>query len=40
MVSKIEKSTEEQLNKWRLIDNGEGIHWEEIDEDISIVNLF
>lgn len=24
---------------WRLIGNGEGIHWPELDEDISIVGL-
>ena len=33
------KATKEQLNKWRLIGNGEGVHWEEIDEDIAIENL-
>ena len=28
-----------QLKKWRFIGNGEGIHWSEIDEDISIESL-
>lgn len=36
---RLRKANEEQLNKWRLIGKGEGIHWEEIDEDISIENL-
>lgn len=36
---RLRKATEEQLNKWRLIGRGEGIHWDEIDEDISIENL-
>ena len=36
---RLRKATEEQLNKWRFIGKGEGIHWEEIDEDISIENL-
>ncbi len=36
---RLRKATDEQLNKWRLIGRGEGIHWEEIDEDISIENL-
>ncbi len=36
---RLRKATDEQLNKWRLIGKGEGIHWEEIDEDISIENL-
>ncbi|MHB1680254.1 MAG: DUF2442 domain-containing protein [bacterium] len=29
----------EQRNKWRFIGRGIGIHWEEIDEDISIAAL-
>ncbi len=36
---RLRKATVEQLNKWRLIGNGEGVHWDEIDEDISIENL-
>ena len=36
---RLRKATEEQLNKWRLIGKGEGIHWDEIDEDISVENL-
>jgi hypothetical protein len=36
---RLKKATDEQLNKWRLIGKGEGINWEEIDEDISIENL-
>lgn len=26
-------------NHWRLIGKGQGIHWEEIDEDISVEGL-
>lgn len=26
-------------DKWRLIGHGEGIHWPELDEDISILGL-
>lgn len=29
----------EQRNHWRLIGGGEGIHWPELDEDISVENL-
>ena len=36
---RLRKATAEQLNKWRFIGKGEGVHWEEIDEDISIENL-
>jgi Protein of unknown function (DUF2442) len=25
-----------QRNNWRLIGNGEGIHWDELDEDILV----
>jgi hypothetical protein len=36
---RLRKATEEQLNNWRFIGSGEGVHWDEIDEDISIENL-
>ena len=29
----------EERAKWRFIGRGEGIHWPELDEDISIANL-
>ncbi len=29
----------EQRKNWRLISGGVGIHWEEIDEDISVRSL-
>jgi len=32
-------STEQERSNWRLIGKGQGIHWEDIDEDISIVEL-
>ncbi len=32
-------STEEERQHWRMIGKGEGIHWEDIDEDISIAGL-
>mgnify|MGYP000269888153 CR=1 FL=1 len=30
---RLRKATKKQLNKWRFIGRGEGIHWEEIDEE-------
>lgn len=36
---KLRNAREEQLKNWRFIGNGEGIHWEYIDEDILIENL-
>lgn len=32
-------ATAKERNNWRLIGNGQGIHWEEIDEDISVEGL-
>jgi len=32
-------ATQEERNNWRLIGRGEGIHWEDIDEDISVEGL-
>ena len=31
--------TREERNKWRLIGDGEGIHWPALDEDISVENM-
>ncbi len=28
-----------ERNEWRLIGSGEGIHWEKVDEDISVEGL-
>ncbi len=32
-------ATKEERGRWRLIGRGQGIHWEKIDEDISVENL-
>ena len=32
-------ATNEQRNKWKLLSDGEGIHWPEIDEDLSVEGL-
>lgn len=31
--------TNEERQQWRLIGGGEGIHWESLDEDISVEGL-
>lgn len=36
---RLQYATPEERNRWRLIGKGHGIHWEEIDEDISIEGL-
>ena len=35
----LREATNEQRLKWRLIGKGVGIHWEELDEDISVAAL-
>lgn len=32
-------STHEERSRWRLIGKGNGIHWEDVDEDISVEGL-
>lgn len=32
-------ATPEQRQGWELIGRGEGLHWEELDEDISVAGL-
>lgn len=32
-------SDSEERNRWRLIGKGKGIHWEDLDEDISVEGL-
>jgi hypothetical protein len=33
---RLRKSTKEELSKWRLIGDEEGIHWDSLDEDILV----
>jgi len=33
------RATDEQRFQWELIGRGVGIHWEDIDEDISVAGL-
>jgi len=35
----LRNATNEQRANWRFIGDGEGIHWEELDEDILIEGL-
>ncbi|MGL4942831.1 MAG: DUF2442 domain-containing protein [Thermoguttaceae bacterium] len=37
---KLAEATSQQRGDWRFIGAGEGIHWNELDEDISILKLF
>ncbi|MEO6391665.1 MAG: DUF2442 domain-containing protein [Pyrinomonadaceae bacterium] len=33
------KASPQQRNEWRLIGGGVGVHWEAVDEDISVESL-
>lgn len=36
---RLRDATPEQRNHWRLIGRGQGIHWPDVDEDISVSSL-
>ena len=36
---RLSKASSEQLQKWEILGDGEGIHWPEIDEDLSVAGL-
>ena len=36
---RLQHGTPEERADWRLIGNGEGIHWAQLDEDISVEGL-
>jgi hypothetical protein len=36
---RLQRATPAQRNKWRLIGRGLGVHWENLDEDLSVENL-
>ncbi|MCX5670869.1 MAG: DUF2442 domain-containing protein, partial [Planctomycetota bacterium] len=33
---RLHRATAAQRNRWRLIGRGVGIHWEDLDEDLSV----
>lgn len=35
----LEAATEAQRGDWRLIGDGEGVHWPAVDEDVSVASL-
>ncbi len=37
---RLERATPEQRARWKLIAEGEGVHWHEIDEDLSARGFF
>jgi hypothetical protein len=36
---RLSEATKDQRQNWRLIGRGQGIHWADVDEDISVASL-
>lgn len=36
---RLSQATPKQLDNWELLGDGDGIHWPEIDEDLSVAGL-
>jgi hypothetical protein len=36
---RLSEATEAQRRNWRFIGRGQGIHWPEVDEDISVASV-
>jgi hypothetical protein len=36
---RLSQASKEQLENWELLGDGEGIHWPDVDEDLSVVGL-
>jgi hypothetical protein len=36
---RLAEATAEQRRNWRFIGRGQGIHWPDVDEDVSVVSL-
>jgi len=37
---RLERASQEQRSHWELVGDGEGVHWPEIDEDLSASGFF
>ncbi|OUS18347.1 hypothetical protein A9Q88_00735 [Gammaproteobacteria bacterium 50_400_T64] len=36
---RLAQATQKQRDNWQLLGEGEGVHWPEIDEDLSVAGL-
>ena len=36
---RLSEATQKQLDNWELLGDGDGVHWPEIDEDLSVAGL-
>lgn len=37
--TRLQSATPDERDHWRFIGKGSGIHWEQVDEDISVLGL-
>lgn len=37
--TRLRDASDEDLNNWRFIGRGQGIHWETLDEDLSVASF-
>jgi hypothetical protein len=36
---RLSKASKEQLKNWKILGDGEGIHWPDVDDDLSVAGL-
>jgi len=36
---RLSHATKQQLSNWEILGDGEGIHWPDVDEDLSVAGL-
>ena len=36
---RLSKASKEQLKNWEILGDGEGVHWPDVDEDLSVAGL-
>lgn len=36
---RLTRASKEQLDNWELLGDGEGIHWPDLDEDLSVIGI-
>jgi hypothetical protein len=36
---RLSKASQEQLDNWQILGDGEGVHWPDVDEDLSVEGL-
>ena len=39
LFPELRRASDRQKSNWRIIGKGEGIHWDDLDEDLSVLGL-